>query len=103
MEKVDRNHKTLHCIPIFTVAEKEANEQWAYSPPLFRNVLKNFQIPHFGLLGKIAYPPESGKQILFPRENVCCNEGLEQLQWELLKMGCQMLFYNSEQCFGTPE
>ena len=26
---------------------------------------------------------------------------LEQLQWELLKMGCQMSFCNSEQCFGT--
>ena len=28
---------------------------------------------------------------------------LEQLQWELLKMGCQMPFCNLEQCFGTFE
>ena len=28
---------------------------------------------------------------------------LEQLQWKLLKMGCQIPFCNPEQCFGTPD
>ena len=106
MEKVDKNHKSLHGIePIFTVAEKEAHQQWAYSPPLLRNLFKKFPnstLWRFLPLGKITHPSPSQKKILFYRENVCswnfnhqenlcCNEGFHKLASEgMTPFGCEL-------------